>query len=406
MMKNKILFLSCIFLFTLLLDSCKIIKTIKILKKGTITQKNFKEQISFETRAGLIVVKVNIDGKDYNFIFDSGATNCVTKELAAALKLKPVVNQTAEDAEGKKGGIQFAMIKELKMGNISFCNTGAAIIDLLAVPELACLKVDGLIGANQMRKCFWQIDYLKQQLTFASNLDSLKVPASASSFSFKPLLTGTPLVEVELEGVKCDGNIFDTGSSGAVTLSAGSFKKVMKKNPAFKHIRGVGSSSSGLYGAGFDTTYMASTTLKAGTFTAANKVVEFKRDKGNLGSDFFKDYIVTIDWKQNKIWFVPQATESSPWETFGFVALKKQNKLVLTFLFENSPASDAGLNLGDEIVSINEKDFSNLSNEDYCSMIVNQAPWKKENKLLVKFKTKGGMEKTVSLEKRNLLSTK
>ena len=102
--------------FALLFTSCNIIKTIKVLKKGSVAQKNFKEQISFESRAGLIVVKVNINGKEYNFIYDSGATNCVTKELAAALHLKPVVGQTATDSEGKKGGIQFAMINEIKLG--------------------------------------------------------------------------------------------------------------------------------------------------------------------------------------------------------------------------------------------------------------------------------------------------
>jgi hypothetical protein len=387
----------------LLLTSCKIIKTVKVLKKGTVTQKNFKEQISFESRAGLIVVKVNIDGKDYDFIFDSGAANCVTKELADVLKLKPVVDQTAVDSEGKKGGIQFAMIKELKLGNISFCNTAAAIIDLKAVPELACLKVDGLIGGNLMRKAFWQLDYVKQQITFASNIDSLKVPVSASSFSFKPLLSGTPMVDVEVDGVKCDENIFDTGSSGGVTLSAPSFKKIKNKNPNFKYIRGIGSSSAGLYGAGFDTCYYAKVYFKAGTLILNDHIVEFKRETGNLGSDFFKDFIVTMDWKQNKIWFVPQVKEILHWETFGFVVQKAKNKLTVTFLIENSPASEAGLNLGDEVIFVNEKDYGSMSDEDYCNMVVNHAPWKNEKKLLLKFRTKGGMEKTVALEKRNLL---
>jgi hypothetical protein len=389
--------------FFLLLTSCKIFKTIKVLKKGTVTQKNFKEQIPFESRAGLIVVKVIIEGKDYNFIFDSGAANCVTKELADVLKLKPVVDQTAVDSEGKKGGIQFAMIKELKFGNISFCNTAAAIIDLKAVPELACLKVDGLIGGNLMRKAFWQLDYVKQQITFASNIDSLKVPATASSLSFKPLLSGTPIVEVEANGVKCPGNIFDTGSSGGITLSAPSFKKIKKKDPNFKYVRGIGSSSAGLYGAGYDTSYYARADFKAGTLILNDHIVEFKRNDGNLGSDFFKDFIVTMDWKQNKIWFVPQIKEISRWETFGFVVQKTKNKLIVTFIIENSPASEAGLNLGDEVIFINEKDYGALSDEDYCNMIVNQSPWKKEAKLLLKFRTKGGMEKTVALEKRNML---
>ncbi|MGZ3864111.1 MAG: aspartyl protease family protein [Bacteroidia bacterium] len=400
-MKKSLFVLASLLL--LLVSSCKVLKTVKVLKKGDITQKNFKEQIPFEKRAGLMVVKVNIEGKDYNFIYDSGASNCVTKELAEILKLKPVVDQTAQDAEGKQGGVQFAMIKEMKIGKISFCNTGAAIIDLQAVTELGCLKVDGLIGANLMRKCFWQLDYVKQQITFSDHFDSLKIASNATSFSFKPLLTGTPIVEVEANGVICTNNIFDTGSSGAVTLSAQSLKKVKAKNPALKTIKGIGSNSSGLYGAGYDTSYVARVNFKIGSFTSNDRAVEFRRSAGNLGSEFFKDYVVTINWKQNKIWFSPQGKEISPWQSFGFSAQKVKNKMLITFLYEGSPAAQYGLKIGDQIIAANGKDLQNISEEDYCEMVVNLAPWKNEKTLRLVFKPDGGTEKIIQLEKTNLL---
>ena len=66
-MKKIIPILSFLLLFT----SCKIIKTIKVLKKGIVAQKNFREEVSFESRAGLIVVKVKVNGKDFTFIYDS-----------------------------------------------------------------------------------------------------------------------------------------------------------------------------------------------------------------------------------------------------------------------------------------------------------------------------------------------
>ncbi|HWY39004.1 MAG TPA: aspartyl protease family protein [Bacteroidia bacterium] len=391
----------------LLLTGCNLIKTVKVLKKGEVVQKNFREEVSFESRAGLIIVKVNVNGRDYHFIFDSGASNCVTKEVAAELSLKPVINQTAEDAEGKQGGVQFALLNEIKIGKISFTNTAAAIIDLKQVPELACLKVDGLIGGNLMRKVFWQIDYVKQKLVVASCLDSLHVAQDAAVFSFSPLLSGTPVVEVDADGIKSSGNIFDTGSSGSITLSGPTFKKVVKKNAALKYARGAGSNSAGLYGAGNDTEYVAEIkNLNMGTLTLANRAIEFRREKGNLGSDFFKDYIVSLNWKSNKIYFSPQVKEISQWETFGFAALKNGRKLVVTFLFESSPAAEAGVKPGDEILSINGKDYSNLTDEGYCEMVVNRAPWKNEKNLQMVLKTTDGTQKTVTLEKRNLLNTK
>jgi hypothetical protein len=372
---------------------------------GNAAQKNYKEEIFFESRAGLIVVKVTIGGKEYNFIYDTGAVNAVTKELAEALHLKPILDQTAQDSEGKKGGIKFALIDELKLGKISFLNTSAAIIDLNAVPELACLHVDGLIGANMMRKAFWQINYVKHSLIVASSMDSLSVPENAFSFPFKPVISGTPIVEVELNGIKSKGNIFDTGSTGEITLSSPTFKNVLKQNPGFKYLRGIGSSSAGLYGKGNDTNYMAKTDmLKMGNLLINNRVIEFKRDDGNLGSAFFKDYIVTLDWKQNKIWFAPQPKNEQEWDTFGFSATKDNKKLIVSYLIENSPAALAGIKLGDEVISVNGKNYTNMEVEDYCEMLDKQALWKKEKNMQLVLKNESGIEKIVTLEKKKLFN--
>jgi len=399
-MKKSITILSFLLLFT----SCNIIKTIKILKKGSVAQKNFKEVISFESRAGLIIVKVTVNEKDFNFIYDSGATNCVTKEVAEALHLKPVVDQTATDSEGKTGGIQFAMIDEIKLGKISFLNTAAAIIDLNAIPELACLHVDGLIGANLMRKALWQIDYVKQTLSFASNIDSLHVPQNAFSFSFSPVISGTPLVEVEVAGIKSKGNIFDTGSSGEITLSASTFKTIRKKNQNFKFLRGIGSSSAGLYGKGNDTNYLAKVdVLKMGTLSLINHTTEFKRKDGNLGSAFFKDYIVTLDWSQKKIWFLPQPKTEQEWETFGFSVSKDNTKLIVSYLIENSPATIAGIKLGDEVISVNGESYANIAGEAYCDLLMKQSSWRKEKKLQLVIRS-NGTEKIIDLEKKNLFA--
>ncbi len=399
----KKLFIPAVLSCLLFLNGCNAIKTVKVLKKGDVVQKNFKEQVTFESRAGLIVMKVKVNGKDYNFIFDSGAVNCVTKEVSEELKLKPVLDQTAEDAEGKKGGIKFVMLDELKIGNITVKNTSAAVIDLRAVPELSCLHVDGLIGANLMRKLFWQLDYRKQTVGFSDKLDSLLVPKTAFAIPFTPEISGTPTIELELEGLKSKGNIFDTGSSGAITISASAFKKAQSNNPNLKYIRGIGSSSAGLFGAGFDTSYTAKVNMKIGTLSLTNHIIDAKRDKGNVGSAFFKDYVITMDWSHSKMYFVPQEVKNAPWETFGFSLGKKNKGLAVTFLYDNSPATRAGLVRGDEIISINGKNYNDMSPEDYCETIAKTPAWKKEKTIELNYKTADGSLKTVKLEKQAML---
>jgi hypothetical protein len=397
-----------VILLTGIFSSCTVIKTISVLQKGKVAQKNFREQVPFESRAGLIVIRVTINGREHHFIFDSGATNCVTKELAEELKLKPVLDQTAEDAEGRKGGVQFALIDELKIGNISFANTGAAIIDLQAVPELACLQVDGLIGANLMRKACWQIDYKKQTLTFSDRTDSLTFSEAAFSFGFYPVVSGTPLIDVEVNGVKSKENVFDTGSSGDVLLPGKTFEKLLKKKESpLQYIRGAGSNSAGLYGAGNDTAYVADIAdFKLGTHTISHQAVQFKKfHKGNLGSGFFKNYIVTLNWKNKKIWFDPQpASVTSESETFGFSPIRKDKKLLIGFLYENSVAAKAGLKVGDQILSINERNYNPLQENEYCDLIVKNAPWRTERSLVLRIQpADGSPEKSISLDRNSLL---
>jgi hypothetical protein len=388
----------------LLLTSCHIIKTVKVLKQGEVVQKNFLEQVSFESRVGLIILNVKVNGHDYNFIFDSGAVNCVTKEVAKELALKPVINQKAEDSEGKTGGIQFAILDELQIGKISFKNTSAAIIDLQAVPELACLKVDGLVGANLMRKLFWQLDYLKQTVTFSDHLDSLHVPKNAYNIPFKPELSGTPVVEVELDGMKSKGNIFDTGSSGAVSLSGPTFRSYLEKHADIKYGRGFGSNSAGLYGAGTDTTYAAKLNLRMGSLELKDQLVESKREKGNLGSDFFRDYVVTMDWKNQKMYFVSQGAPAVEWETFGFSTNKQDKQLYVSFLYENSPAARAGLRRGDKIISIDGTRYDNMSSEDFCNLLVKPPSWKRARVIEVTYTSQDGISKTVQVERKPLLN--
>lgn len=394
-------------LCVLMICSCNIIKTVRILKKGKTGQEHFKEVIPFETRAGLIIVEVELKGKKYHFIFDSGATNAVSKEIADELHLVPVLDQTAEDGEGTKNGIKFAMLDTVKLGKSTFLQTAAAIVDLKQVAEIACLHVDGLIGANLMRTAKWQIDYMRQELIVTDNISNLDIPKDAFVFPFSPMLSGTPVIETLVCGVKCRNNIFDLGSTGTIVLSEDARKKLVAAGCQFPCVRGIGSNSSGLYGMVYDTSYTGRLDkISVGTFTLENYVVDFKRNKnGNFGSGLFKDYIVTMDWDQGKIFFQPQpVVNKEAWSTFGFVPVVKDKKFIVSFLYDDSPAKEAGLLLGDRVISINGKDYTNISTKEYCEMIRGNGPWKKEDimKLIVR-PANGGPDKEMQLQKRDIL---
>ncbi|MFM2000210.1 MAG: hypothetical protein RL204_2157, partial [Bacteroidota bacterium] len=75
---KKFLFLSI--LLVSVLTSCKVIRTVSLMKRGTVQQKEFTTTVPFEIRRGLIILKVGIAGEVYDFILDTGAPNVVSTE--------------------------------------------------------------------------------------------------------------------------------------------------------------------------------------------------------------------------------------------------------------------------------------------------------------------------------------
>ncbi|MFN6083598.1 MAG: hypothetical protein ACK476_01545, partial [Fluviicola sp.] len=65
----KKIYVSILVLF--LFSSCNTLKLIKVLKKGSVEQKEFKTEIPFEMRLGLVIIPVTINGKTYEFLVDT-----------------------------------------------------------------------------------------------------------------------------------------------------------------------------------------------------------------------------------------------------------------------------------------------------------------------------------------------
>jgi len=396
----------CIAILGIVLPSCDLIKTVHLLKQGEVSKKHFKEEITFEERAGIIILKIKIENEFYDFIFDTGAPNAVSLSLAEKLKLKTECEQKAVDSEGRSETAGFATIEKLSIGTIDFSNTACAIIDLEKVPEIKCINVQGLIGGNLMRKSKWQIDYKNQKIIFTSDLDSLLIPKNTPSISFKSLVSGTPTIYCEVNGIQSEKAIFDTGSSGEILLTKKDLDKLIEMDQKTYTVRGIGSNSSGLYGRRPDTSYLAKVDVfKLGDLNVLDNVLEFKNgDNGNIGSGFLKNYIVTIDWDSERIWFQIKGEEqSSEWSSFGFVPAVKDGKMYISLLYDDSPAIANGLLLNDQILSINGIDFRLVSEEAYCEMIVNKFTWKTSNELEMLILS-DGIEKQITLTRKDLFN--
>ena len=86
-----------------------------------------------------------------------------------------------------------------------------------------------------------------------------------------------------------------------------------------------------------------------------------------IGFEILKNYIVTLDWKNNEVYF--QELIYTPLEnnnSFGFNLIYYEGKVIIGKIYKNSSADLKGIKIFDEVLKINDINCENLSNGDYC----------------------------------------
>ena len=367
-------YLVLILITTSAFSACSSLKFVKLLKQGDVEQSSFKAEIPFEMRMGLVVVKVNINGKDYDFMVDTGAPNVVTKELAAELNLKAKVERKTGDSQGKREVLEFTEMPEMLIGGVHFIEMGAAIADLKRSNEVACLNVDGFVGANLMKEAVWEFDYQRKVITVSDSISAFEIPADAYRIPFTPAASSTPLIDISYEGVTDEKVTFDTGSNAYFNSSPSMRKTLQGKGKLTHSVIGYGANSSGLYGMGDgDSLYnsMVSET-KLGNLTIPEQVVAFDKGARTLGTKFLQHYRVIIDWSTKEIILIPTDDfVNNTYENFGISPFYNNDRLEVRMVMFGSEADKLGIKLGDRILEVNGNDKRVFTKDMWCDVLNN-----------------------------------
>ncbi len=356
----------------ILLWGCAGSKTNKILKQGNVAQENFKTTIPFKYVMGWIVLEVEIKHKNYNFLLDTGSANILTSELAEELNSTVIGNEEVSDINNKKNSTKYTKINSIKIGGIDFQETIAGIIDLNKVTEISCTKIDGIIGANLMRKAVWDFDFQKQLITITNNENNLDIPDEAIESKMYIGTAGVPSVTLKINGKKILNNLIDFGNSGYNLMRADYFKKQLDAKLIDNYVIGNGkafgafgySKSKAFYNTIINELVIGNHTVNK-IFTSVKSGAD-----NNLGLQFFKNYRVILNWKKKKIKMVEITTAGNDtFNTYGFSTVyEKEKGICVNNIIENSNAAKF-LENGDIIKKINNTSFLNGSVEEYCNFL-------------------------------------
>ena len=97
------------------------------------------------------------------------------------------------------------------------------------------------------------------------------------------------------------------------------------------------------------------------------------KKNGVIGNKFLENFIVTIDWKENNVYLLPIkkyqpiGNQLSYGINYGF----NNEKLIVGGIWKNSVAEKQGIKIGDQIIAVNGKISTNLSQEEICNFFDN-----------------------------------
>ncbi|MFL9832641.1 aspartyl protease family protein [Chryseobacterium terrae] len=334
----------------------------RFFEKGEAELKNPVEKINLTYTNELPFVKVNINGKTYNFLFDTGAPTVISSAIYKEVNLKKKHSSKVSDSQNNKQEQIFTEIPEIKVDQITFKNIGAIVIDMKGT-EFDCFKIDGILGANQMAKLFWKISYLENSIEATKDLANFSKENYETIFAFDSKPQKTPIIEAQILHKKIDLT-FDTGFSGTLKISNNEFDA---KNAKVQFIETYGTTAVGAFGAGKPETsyYFKPNEVFLDKEKFSDEIIS-TGSSSLLGNEFLKKFRFIIDWKNNKIYLNKIKDYPSKLESFGFGYRFIDRKAKVLLLFNGK---DLPLKLNDEIISLNNVSLENLDQETVCKYL-------------------------------------
>ena len=337
----------------------------KKLNKGEIVSNIELDTIPFTySNSGHIIIDVKVQGseKPYPFILDSGAPSFI---FTNHLKEFDLTSNGWALGKGSTGNWTFNRIKRvesLSLGKFDFENLN---VESQAFRSSCSDEIYGFLGIGIMKHLVWQIDFKKSIILVSKRLEDLDFSENKIEIPLTEGKYGHHLnVSLRMRNTKFKKSaLVDLGSNTTLSLKE---DHILEESLALesKIIYGIG--SEGLGGTSSESSekiYLLDTLYFSYSNLTSINIPIHTSPKGlnMLGLDFFKNYITTISWTDKKLILEPyDSAQTYIWNNFGF-SLKfdsKLDKVIVKSVTEETPASNAGLPLNADVISIGEYQFT------------------------------------------------
>ncbi|MHA8049778.1 retropepsin-like aspartic protease [Aquirufa sp. ROCK-SH2] len=339
----------------------------KFYNSGNVESLHEKEEISINQINDLPFCSVEIGDKKYQFLIDTGAPTIISEEIFQRLNLKIHHQSTMSDSHNKKKKEKFVIVPEIKIGNLIIKDI-ACSVTTIETKEIKCLGLDGIVGANLLAKLFCEFDYQNNKINVSKKINSFDMDNPDFIWTFRHFSQKTPKIMGEIFDKKLMFT-FDTGFNGSIKIPS-NLNHVKLNSTNVNMIITEGISSTGFYGVGnSEKGYVIKNNIKFDHVEFKNQFISSGKST-LIGNEFLKDYLFLMDWENRKIYFKKHPNQiEKTYDSFGFSYLFVDGKAKVVYRITDR---DIPINLGDEIIKIDDVDFTKIEPSDICQYYLNK----------------------------------
>jgi hypothetical protein len=303
-------------------------------------------------------VEVKLNGKSYDFLFDTGGRNVVTPTTARALGLTTQGALQGSGVGEKSEDVGLTKVSQMAIGGAHLDDQTFVVIALESLGAVEGRPITGIFGYEVFKRFIVRTDYERQQITL-SEPGSFKYSGSGTRVPFTFSDTN-PVVKGEIDGLKGTFTL-DTGSRASLDLSSPFVVRndlVKRWSANFRGVSGWGA------GGAARSSFVRAKMLSLGGIPIPNPVVGLSEQRkgaesdiyvaGNVGAGILKRFNIIWDYPHLQIFFERNKNYGEPdvFDRAGLWANLGNHGFIVIDVISGGPADRAGLKGGDNIVSV------------------------------------------------------
>jgi len=271
-------------------------------------------EVPFEFEHNQIILQVKIAGKGpFNMLLDtdtdpSAIDSATARELGLTVGAK---GTTASGGGTETNTVYPARLPSVEIGAVSARDVAAATIDLAKLSERIGKPIHGVLGYSFLKDRIVQIDYANQKLRFFTESPYPRIQFGPNTVNIIAFPFRYEDGDVMIESVFVNNEkmraTLDTGSSGTFSLTPDAVAQLgLEEQGRDNEDESVG------YNGGFKSKIGTLKSVRMGKLSIDSAQAIFwlpgtghdhKKFEVNIGNGFFKDFMMTFDFKNKMVVF-------------------------------------------------------------------------------------------------------